>query len=253
MSKILLVFIHGNNPGTYINVLTHCCLHEDISEIYFVGEQATTNKRSELYDFVKQIKTEVDKLTEEHEVYKVVQEAFPRDNLLEDGKRILRTVYISPQSLLQELRASSFDSEKLIIDISGCSKRLASDIITSYMAANVNHICHFELDDKVYSEEWKAQQRGKMYHDLVIGSHSYYVYDDLSASGVTLESITKLRSQKRWVKALMLIVVVLGIAIAFLVSSQQNSSALALTIILALITGVGAFEDTFSFFERIRN
>lgn len=252
MSKILLIFIHGNNIGTYINVLTHCILNENIGDIFFVGNQVLKDEKSDLIDFIEEIRKEVKKLLQDYDIYREVEKRFPSELQISQEERILRVPFFSPEKLIPTIQSRFPKLDDVIIDISGCNKRLASDIVTSYMTSKLVHVCHFELDKKVYKDEWRVENRSKMYHDLKLKSYSYYEYDDLSAPGTTFESIKKSRSQGYWMRFLVFVSIVLAASVAYLVVSQQDLAATISAIFLAVILSVSFFVDLSEVQNKLR-
>lgn len=251
MNKTLLLFIQSQNIGVYVNVITHCVNHENVRDIIFIGNQVVAGRKFELTEFIAEIRTQVEDLADNYPQYKSSKLVIPNSTQVND--RIMRVIFSRPQDLIPQIKQRFSKFEEILIDVSGCNKRLASDVMTSFMAAGIYHICQFELADKVYSDEWRQSRKSKLYHDLHTDSVIYYEYDDFSAEGTTSESINKLRAQGRIIRLLLLLSVVLGISVIILINNQQNISAQLAALILALITGLGFLEDSFSLFERLRN
>jgi hypothetical protein len=249
MAKILLLFIQSKTVDVYVNVLTHCVREENVREVYFVGRKELVGKEFELLEFIGQIKNRVVELAEEYPEYVPVRELMPNPAQIED--RIIRLVFVRPQEAIPRLKKRFSDLTGLIVDVTGCDKRLASDVMTSYVASGINHVCHFGLSDKVFSSEWRKMGRSKLYHDLK-DDVTYYEYDDFSESGATISTLNRLRAQGRLIRVLISISVILGCAVVVLINTQQTMLAQITALLLALVTGLGFLEDSFSLFDRFR-
>lgn len=75
--------------------------------------------------------------------------------------------------------------------MTGCNKRVATDIVTSFLANGIAHVGHFELSNKVFDKAWSGT---KMYHDLIQHGVGYYEYDDFSVAGSTVDTIRSLQT-----------------------------------------------------------
>lgn len=245
----LVIFIQSTSYSPYVNVLTHCVKHESVNKIYFVGKEVEPAKKFELLEHIRQIRVELAKYAIEYpQIYEEVLNIFPDPDTV--VSQVFYIGYSQPQQLLRQLKSQNLLNERLIIDVTGCSKRLASDIITSYMAAGVLQIRYFELADKVHDRRvWK---KSKMYHDLIEDYVTYYDYDDLSSVGVTAQSINKLRGQGRIIRFLLLLALVLGAVAALLANSNQNNLATLASLVVTAATSLGLIEDSLSIFERFR-
>lgn len=250
MDKILLLFIQSKTVDVYVNVLTHCVVEEGVQEIYFVGREEPVGEHFGLLEFIGQIRGRITQLAEEHSEY-----IHPRDQMptaAQVNNRVIRLVFVRPQDAISELKKRFPDLGNLIVDVTGCKKRLASDIMTAYIAGGIEHVCHFQLSDKVFSKEWREMGRGKLYHDLKIDEVAYYEYDDFSKPGATISTLNRLRAQGRLIRFLIVLSVILGFSVFVLINTQQTVLAQVAAIVLAIVTGLGFLEDSFSLFERFR-
>lgn len=90
-----------------------------------------------------------------------------------------------------------------------------------------------------------------MYHDIrkdII----YYEYIDFSKSGTTIESFNHMRSQGRVIRLLFAISISLVVIVFVLIQQQQNTLAQYGAIALAMITGLGLFNDIFGLLDRLK-
>lgn len=245
----LVVFFQSTFYPTYVNVITHCVKHEKIEDIYFVGKKVEPAKKFELREHIKKLREVLVEYVNKHpEIYQEVLDAFP--DAEDINSYAIYTEFSQPQQLINQLKEKGLLDSRLIIDVTGCSKRLASDIITSYMAAGVSRIGYFELADKVHDHAvWK---KSKMYHDLIEDYVTYYDYDDLTSDGVTAVSIDQLRGQGRVIKFLLLLTLLLAIAVVWLTISDQGNLAIIASLFLAVATAFGLIEDGLNIFERFR-
>jgi hypothetical protein len=164
MAKKLLIFIQSDNPGLYVNILTHCVQIEGIRDIYFAVNEGAVGKLSEAKDQIRKIKNKFEELLASHNEYQIAYSSMPLMPQIEE--RIVKVLFINPALSIKDLKRRFPDTGNLIVDISGCNKKVSSDVISSYISNGINHICCFELDDKVYSKEWRANGLSKMYHDI---------------------------------------------------------------------------------------
>jgi hypothetical protein len=165
--------------------------------------------------------------------------------------RVIRLVFVSPEQAIPELKRRFPDLENLLVDVTGCQKRLASDVITSYTARGIDHVCHFQLADKVFSSEWRKSGQSMLYHDLK-AEVPYYQYDDFSMPGTTIETLNRLRAQGKAIKILIVIDILLGVAIFVLINAQQTALALISAFVLTVVTILGFLDASLSLFDRFR-
>lgn len=251
MTKQLLIFIQSDNPGLYVNILTHCVQVEGVRDIYFAVNEGAVGNLSEAKDKIRKIKSKFEELLTNYTEYQVAYNSMPSLNQLEE--RIIKILFINPALSIKQIKRRFPEINNLIIDISGCNKKVSSDIISSYISNGINHICCFELDDKVYSDEWKKRYPAlhNMYHnirkDLI-----YYEYIDFSKSGTTIESFNRMRSQGKVIRLLFVLSIVLGVLVFVLIQQQQSIFAQYAAVALALVTGIGLFNDIFGIAERLK-
>lgn len=249
MSKTLLLFIQSPNLDVYVNALTHCVKEEEAREVYFIGNKDVSGKGFELQEIINGIRQRLHNLAQEHQEYNDVLECLPKPAQLE--ARVIRTSFVRPQDVIPIIKRLSQNLDDCLVDITGCSKQLAGDVMSSFMANGIVHICHFELAVKAVSPEWKTMGKTMLYHDLT-GVVTYYEYKDFSNPGTTLESFRRLRVQGKIVKGLFLISVILGLAVIILIKQQQSNMAQISALALAVITGLGLMSDSFSLFDRFK-
>jgi hypothetical protein len=250
MSKTLLLFIQSKTVDVYVNVLTHCVNEEGVREVFFVGRKEPVGEHAELMEFIGKIRNRITQLAQEHPEYVPARDQMP--TTAQASNRVIRTVFVRPQDAIPELKKRFPDLDDLIVDVTGCKKRLASDVITAYVANGMNHVCHFQLSDRVFSSEWNKMGREKIYHDLIRGEATYYEYDDFSKPGTTISTLNRLRAQGRLIKFLIILSTILGFIVAFLISTQYTTLAGIFAIVLTLANGLGLLEDSWSLSERLR-
>jgi hypothetical protein len=137
------------------------------------------------------------------------------------------------------------------VDISGCNKKVSSDVISSYILNGISHICCFELDDRVYSQAWKTQGLSRDYHDIR-KDIPFYEYIDFSKAGTTIKSFNRMRSQGKIIKLLLAVSIILGVMVFVLIQQQQNALAQYAVIGLTLVTGLGLINDIFGVADRLK-
>jgi hypothetical protein len=249
MAKKLLIFIQSDNPNLYVNILMHCAKIEGVRDVYFAVNEGAVGKLSEAKDQIRKIRGRFDELLENHNEYQIAYNIMPPLPQIEE--RIVKVLFTNPAPSIKDLKLRFPGVDTLIVDISGCNKKVSSDVISSYISSGINHICCFELDDRVYSKEWRANGLSKMYHD--IGKDiAYYEYIDFSKSGTTIESFNRMRSQGKIIRLLFAVSVVLGVLVFVLIQQQQSVFAQYAAITLALVTGVGLFNDIFGIVDRLK-
>lgn len=192
MGKKLLLFIQSFNIDTYINALTHNIRHEDVDEVFFACPSEMSNKKVNWIDFInRNLRHRLEELANSHSEYIVVLDHFPKAQEVES--HIIWILFVKPHDSVPEVRKRFPTLSELIVDVTACNKRLATDVVTSFIASNIPHVAHFELADRVYSKEWNGS---KMYHDLVKEGIRYYSYDNFSAEGSTSFTINGLKSER---------------------------------------------------------
>lgn len=250
MTKQLLLFIQSDNPGLYVNILTHCVQAENVRNIYFAVNSGAVGNLSEARSKIKKIKDRFEELSVKYpDKYKLACETMPSLSQLEE--RIIRVLFTNPEFSIKDLKETFHNMNKLIVDISGCNKKVSSDVISSYILNGIKHICCFELDDRVYSSEWKVQGLSKDYHDIC-RDIVYYEYIDFSRAGTTIKSFNRMRSQGKLITFLLIISIVLGVIVFVLIQQQQNVLAQYAAIVLALVTGLGLINDLFGVADRLK-
>lgn len=187
MSNQLVIFIQSPNIDPYVNVLTHCIRHQEVNEIFFACVQKVPAEKIDSVEFIEKIGNRVKELASEYPVYQSIADFFPQSKEIES--RIIWVSFLEPHSSISELKSRTGNGS-LLVDITGCSKRLATDVVTSFLANNIPHVAHFELSNPVFSKTW---DKSRMYHDLVKDGKRYYEYDDFSSSGSTATIINGLR------------------------------------------------------------
>ena len=173
----------------------------------------------------------------------------PSLNQLEE--KIVKVLFTNPEFSTKVLIQKFHDVDKLLVDISGCNKKVSSDVISSYILNGISHICCFELDDKVYSQEWKDKGLSRDYHDIC-KDIPFYEYVDFSKAGTTIKSFNRMRSQGKLIKLLFVISIVLGVIVFGLIQQQQNILAQYATIALTLVTALGLINDIFGVADRLK-
>ena len=250
MAKQLLLFIQSDNPGLYVNILTHCVQVEGVRDIYFAVNEGAIGKLSEAKDQIKRIKEKFEELLINHTAeYQNPYNSMPILTQVEE--RIIKILFTNPEISIKNIKRRFPDPNNLLVDISGCNKKVSSDVISSYIASGIKHICCFELDDKVYSNEWRTKKLSKMYHDIC-KDIIYYEYIDFSKSGTTINSFNRMRSQGQIIRLLLAISIFLGVMLFVLIQQQQSIFAQYAAIVLALVTGLGLFNDIFGIVERLK-
>ncbi len=163
MSKILLLFIQISTVDAYVNVITHCVKHEDVKRVHFVGKEVLPGEETGLEEFILEIYKRLDELSSQNiNEYRYVREYLPPRNDIET--HITRIDFLRPHTSLPKIRALFPKAQDVIVDITGTSKQLAIDVMTSFVASGYQQVCHFVLHDKVYSSAW---EKTKLYHDVV--------------------------------------------------------------------------------------
>lgn len=225
----------------YVNLLTHCVKHEQVKELFFVGREALAGQEAELEELVRKIYARVAKLADEHSRsdYKSVQQYLPPENLIKD--HIIRLDFVRPHQSVLQLRKRFAGTNEIIVDITGANKQLAGDIMVSFMANGFNHVCHFVLNDKVFSPEWKSSGKTLLYHDLIDDDGvTRYTYSDFSKSEPAISSFGKLRSQGKFVRFLLALSTLLALFLIALTTAQQTSitQVVAVTTFLTVLAGL---------------
>lgn len=249
MTKAILLFIQSKNPDTYVNALTHCVLNEGVQEVFFAVSKEITGKSFEAAEIIDRIRARTNKLSTENVVYQPVQDKIPQPTQLKD--RVFKVVFVRPQDAIPDIKKKFADLDNLLVDVTGCNKHLAGDVMSSYMAHGIRNICHFELADRVFLPDWKADGKTLLYHDLK-GNISYYEYQNFSEPGPTIESFNRLRAQGRAMKALLILSVILGFVVILLIQQEQTAFAQIAALVIAIATGLGFMEDSLSLFDRFK-
>lgn len=249
MAKKLIIFIQSDNPNLYINILMHCVQIEGVRDVYFAVNEGAVGKLSEAKDQTRKIRSRLKELLDNHNEYQIAYNSMP--TLPQVEERVIKVLFTNPALSIKEIKRRFPDLDSLIIDVSGCNKKVSSDVISSYICNGINHVCCFELDDRVYSEEWRKNGLSKMYHH--IGKDiAYYEYIDFSKSGTTIESFNRMRAQGRIIRLLFIASIILGVLAFVLIQQQQSVFAQYAAVALALVTGLGLFNDIFGVFDRLK-
>lgn len=249
MTKKLLIFIQSDNPNLYVNIITHCVHAEKVKDVYFAVNEGAVGKLSEAKDQIRNIKKKFQELVTSYNEYQDASDIMPALSQVEE--KIIKVLFTNPALSIKQIKQKFPNTSNLMIDISGCNKKVSSDVISSYISNGINHICCFELDDKVYSKEWRTNGLSKMYHDI----HQdiiYYDYVDFSQSGTTIESFNRMRSQGKIIRLLLAVSLVLGVLVFILIQQQQSVVAQYAAIALATATGLGLFNDIFGIVDRLK-
>lgn len=289
MTKELLLFIQSSNSGLYVNVLTHCIKDKHIQNIYFAVNDGAVGKLSSEKNIIIDIQKKFQNLIEEGnklptkyqdfqnyikdnnelvnkyknfniiehkkliENYQIYEDSYNKiKSILEEIEEKLITVnFANPEQSINKIKNRVCDSQSLLVDISGCNKKLASDIISSYILKDIKHICCFELDDEVFSDERKNKGFSKMYHDLR-SNITYYEYIDFSKPGTTIKSFNSMRQQGEYIKLLVVFSFILGVAIFVLIQQQKFALAQYTGIIIFLANGTALLNNSITFFDRFK-
>jgi len=250
MTKQLLLFVQSNNLGLYVNIITHCVKRQGVRNIYFAVNSGDIGKLSEAREKIKGIRNKFEELSINYpDVYKSANDIFPPLEQLEE--RIVKILFTNPEFSIKDLSKRFSNTDKLIVDISGCNKKVSSDVISSYIPNGISHICYFELDDIVYSQEWRDKKLSMNFHDIC-KEFDRYEYIDFSRSGTTIKSFNRMRSQGKLIKLLFVISIILGIIVLALIQQQQNVLAQYAAIALTLVTGLGLVNDIFGVVDRFK-
>jgi hypothetical protein len=250
VTKQLLLFIQSDNPGLYVNILMHCVRFENIHNIYFAVNSGAVGNLSEDREKIKKIRDRFEELSREYpDQYKLAWETMHL--LSKSEERIIRVLFTNPEFSVKELKDKFHNVDNLIVDISGCNKKVSSDVISSYILNGIKHVCCFELDDRVYSSGWRDKGLSKDYHDIY-GDVIYYEYIDFSKAGTTIKSFDRMRSQGKLITFLLMTSIVLGVLVFVLIQQQQNILAQYAAIALALVTGLGLINDLFGVADRLK-
>ncbi|MFN6481344.1 MULTISPECIES: hypothetical protein [unclassified Nostoc] len=249
MAKQLLLVIQSDNPGLYVNILTHCIQVRGIRDVYFGVNEGAVGKLSEVKEQIRKIRDKFEELLTVHNEYQIAYNSIL--SLAPIEERIIKILFVNPEASIKNIKRNFLDLDNLIVDISGCNKKVSSDIISSYISSGIKHVCCFELDDRVYSKEWRTKGLSKMYHDI----HQdivCYEYIDFSESGTTIESFNRMRSQGKVIKLLLVLSIFLGVMVFVLIQQQQSVLAQYAAVTLALITGLGLVNDIFGVVDRLK-
>lgn len=249
MTKQLLLFIQSDNPGLYVNILTHCVQVEGVRDIYFAVNEGAVGKLSEAKDQIRKIRDKFEELLTTYSEYQLAYNSM--SSLIQVEERVIKVLFTNPETSIKNIKKQFPEINNLIVDISGCNKKVSSDIISSYISSGIKHICCFELDDKVYSKEWRTKGLSKMYHDIC-KDINYYEYIDFSKPGTTIKSFNRMRSQGQVIQLLLAISISLGVMVFVLIQQQQSVLAQYAAAALALITGLGLFNDIFGVLDRLK-
>jgi hypothetical protein len=249
-SNILLLFIQSTNEDLYVNIISHCVLEFKVTDIYFVANKELPGKQTEVTKPIRAIKFKLEKLAAEQPVYKQPLDLFPA---FAQNERLIRVNFVQPEELITTIKKNFTDLNNVIVDVSGCNKRLSSDIISSFILAGISHICCFELEDEVYSQEWRDSGKSRLFHDLKDKDGvSYYTYVDFSKPGTTIKSFNRMRLQGRMISVLLLLNLISGAAIVIFIGQQQSSYSIFFGLFTVFSTALGLFNDAFGLRDRFK-
>jgi len=247
MGKTLLLLMQSRTIDTYVNVLAHCVYEENIERVIFVGNEVSPEQSGQLFDLIYKVYTRIDALAQQNVVYEPIKKYLPPDDKI--SEYTLRMDFLHPHLSIKQLRKKYSNSRDLIFDITAASKHLSTDLLTSLMVENFNHIFHFVLNDLVYMKEWKGS---KLYHDL-LGEKKlkWYTYSDLSKSESTSYSFKKLKAQGNIVRGLMIFSVFSVLSVVVLLYLQMTSQAQAAALISLGTVFIGFLGTVLNFSKEI--
>ena len=237
----LLIFIQSYNVDLYINIIMHCVTQNNVKEIFFAANKELPGRDNEIRKNIKDIRNKIEELSNSHPIYKKALEVFPSISQVEEN--IIRMSFIQPELYINDIKRKISESNKLIVDVSGCNKRLSTDVISSFIPNNIVHICCFELENEVYAPKWRNTGKSKLYHDLMDEDMLYYSYVDFYQPGTTKKSFDKMRFQGNIVKMLFIILIFLSVLIFTLIQQQENIYAQIAVVSLSLVATLGLVND----------
>lgn len=243
-SKQLLLFIQGSTTDVYINILTHCINNESVQDVFFAVNDGDRAALSEAKEQIRLIRSRFEVLLN-HDInnqsseeliqfqseYRKAYEKIPTPYQLES--RIVKILFSKPELSISHIKRLFPDNASLLVDVTGCSKKVSTDVIASYLSSGIEHVRYFELDKQVYKNGWQ-----KIYH-CIRKDLPYYDYIDFSEPGTTISSFNRMRLQGRLIKILFLAILLLGALTVFLIEQHQENIARYASITLTGLTGIG--------------
>ena len=252
----LLLFIQSPNTDLYVNILTHCVNHEGVSDIYFAVNEGDDTALSMAKEQIEKIRNRFDELIAQtgqdssgfQQAYIKALDKVP--TLYQVEKRIIKVLFAKPELAIKTIKKIFPVADRLLVDISGCSKKVSTDVIASFMSEGIKRIRHFELDKKVYT-----QKISRIYHNICNQGLHYYEYIDFSRPGTTINSFNRMRFQGNLLKILLIAALVLGISVVVLIQQNQIPLATLTSILFSALTAIGLIlgllNDGFNFFDRL--
>lgn len=240
MSKVLLLVVQSPNIDTYVNVLTHTVKHESVEQIFFGCNEAPPELISSSEDFIKKIYDRLETLSsnDHANTYKQVFRCLPSFENDRIKKSIIRLNYVNPHLSIADLKERFKDQKNLIIDITGTTKQLSSELMISCLVNNFENISHFVLSDKASSNAWRDSGKSKLYHDLInVDGVNHYSYANFAESQSIIKSLNKLKNQGKIIRILLTLSGLLIVAVVILIKLQKSDLAFisALISLLAII------------------
>ena len=246
--KQLLLFIQSPTTDVYVNILTHCINHEAVEDVYFAIDKNSTAAKEEirkirarfeeLISDITEGTPDVNELQRFRADYEKAYEKVP--NLAQTNTRLIPINYSDPGASVSTLKKYFPSQKDLLVDITGCSKKISTDVITSFFSRGFTNVRCFELDKEVFEK-----RLNRIYH-CIRRNLPYYEYVDFSEPNTsTVKSFDRMRSQGYLVKLLLISTAVLGVLVAVLISQQKNTLAQYTSIFIAIMTGLGWINDSF--------
>lgn len=251
MGRTLVLFTQGRTVDVYVNVIAFCVQECNVSKIYFAGENGTTDKEFQLHEKIHLIKKRIEALSKNYSDYS--KSLILLSSQIKE--HIISVNFDRPQDSIPYIKKKFPDIDNLIIDITSCSKHLAGNIISSFIANNINHVCYFELVDKVYAPSWKDSGKALLYHDLK-EPLPHYNYIDFSGPGATIESFNKMRNQGKYITILLVLCLILSGIVFVLILGQQNQYAqigvIAISFVTILSIVLSSVSDSINIWDRFK-
>lgn len=244
--RTLLLFLQSTRVDTYINVIAHCHKREQINGIYFLIEHKPPEEEYKSKDLVNKLKTRVMELSQKYneDNFKEYNIYFDIKTYLSDindnSETLLSIKFNSSKEILNIIKKLELNKKNVILDVSGCTKKVSTDMIVSCLNCGIHKVCSFELSDIVFSDEWKNSKgdEAKLFHNLSTENNSYYGYNNFANIGITSKILNKLLKKEYLFNILLLIL--LACSILFLIYTFYNTSVQSyikdfLSIILSIV------------------
>lgn len=224
--KSLILFIQSPNEDPYINIITHCVEDLKIEKIIFIEDNKLNEQQFESLEIINKIRNKINELSENYPCYQQSNEIFPKPSRIQSN--LIKISFSFPQQLAKSIKKLGIDHESMIVDITGCSKRVSSDVIVSSLSSNISNIYHFQLANKVYNNDWKKSGKQKLYHDLFDNiedkSIPYFIFDSFGEQGITRDIIHELKYKKNIFQVLFIVLFVITILSTWILSGNPISS-----------------------------